>query len=262
MPIYGACDSFFLILPTRDPLSVSFPTRDPNLALHWSKKGAKYRVTWQNESKISTMSEQNFAAKYRSFPGQIGLCLAQITWSPRQQATTFTPRFNSSSTRVTGLHPKKVKQASKLYPFTSSRHCRRSWASCCSMFRSSPVSTIGRYYFSALSVRGSVVLGRPLIGDSHTRVKPRLWESCYGNYGTGGKEESVGKKLAKPWPWASGRLSREKVHGYSTHMRRSCLWRELWTLVVRVHRNPHFQAVRSHPLQTMDPRIAHCECET
>ena len=37
----------------------------------------------------------------------------QITWSPRQQATTFTPRFNSSSTRVTGLHPKKVKQASK-----------------------------------------------------------------------------------------------------------------------------------------------------
>ena len=41
---------------------------------------------------------------------------AQITWSPRQQATTFTPRFNSSSTRVTGLHPKKVKQASKLYP--------------------------------------------------------------------------------------------------------------------------------------------------
>ena len=42
--------------------------------------------------------------------------IAQITWSPRQQATTFTPRFNSSSTRVTGLHPKKVKQASKLYP--------------------------------------------------------------------------------------------------------------------------------------------------
>ena len=41
---------------------------------------------------------------------------AQITWSPRQQVTTFTPRFNSSSTRVTGLHPKKVKQASKLYP--------------------------------------------------------------------------------------------------------------------------------------------------
>ena len=34
----------------------------------------------------------------------------------RQQATTFTPRFNSSTTRVTGLHPKKFKQASKLYP--------------------------------------------------------------------------------------------------------------------------------------------------
>ena len=30
---------------------------------------------------------------------------AQIIWSPRQQATTFTPRFNSSSTRVTGLNP-------------------------------------------------------------------------------------------------------------------------------------------------------------
>ena len=66
-----------------------------------------------------------------------------------------------------------------------------------------------------------------VIGDSHTRVKSRLWESCYGNYGTGGKEEPLGKKLAKPWPWASGRLSREKSHGYKTRMRRSCLWREL-----------------------------------
>ena len=43
-------------------------------------------------------------------PGHM-LLGAQITWSPRQQATTFTPRFNSSSTRVTGVHPKKVKQA-------------------------------------------------------------------------------------------------------------------------------------------------------
>ena len=32
-----------------------------------------------------------------------------------EQAVTCT-RFNSSSTRVTGLHPKKVKQASTLYP--------------------------------------------------------------------------------------------------------------------------------------------------
>ena len=28
----------------------------------------------------------------------------------------YNTRFNSSSTRVTGVHPKKVKQASKLYP--------------------------------------------------------------------------------------------------------------------------------------------------
>ena len=59
---------FFSFLLTCDPLSVSFPTRDTNL-------GAKYRAAWQNESKISTMRQQNFAAKYRSFPGKIGLCL-------------------------------------------------------------------------------------------------------------------------------------------------------------------------------------------
>ena len=43
---------------------------------------------------------------------------AQITWSPRQQVTT---NFLShqGSTRVTGLHPKKVKQASKFFTYES-----------------------------------------------------------------------------------------------------------------------------------------------
>ena len=42
-------------------------------------------------------------------------CPNHLAWSPRQQATTLL-LSHQGSTRVTGLHPKKVKQASKLYP--------------------------------------------------------------------------------------------------------------------------------------------------
>ena len=50
--------------------------------------------------------------------------------------------------------------------------------------------------------------------NSHTRVRPRFWESCYENHGTRGKEEPLGEKLAKPLPWASG----GKSHGYTAHL--------------------------------------------
>ena len=54
-----------------------------------------------------------FSARFGSIFGILHQAL--VTTRARQHAGDsyfHTPRFNSSSTRVTGLHPKKVKQAS------------------------------------------------------------------------------------------------------------------------------------------------------